>query len=107
MYTGCSIVPIFFRLFKTDISMASPLLVAFTYYQGSSDASLPAQGYKYFIQLHTSGSPSRVFLDPIATTITEGNNVISESDPCGCKLIVCVQSVSLCHCVTDTFKEWH
>jgi hypothetical protein len=56
--------------------MASPLLVAFTYYQGSSDVSLPAQGYKYFIQLHTSGSPSRVFLDPIATTITTGNNDI-------------------------------
>lgn len=67
---------IVFRLFKTDISMTSPLLVGFTYFQGS-DVSLQVQGYKYFIQLHTSGSPARIFLDPIAV-VTEGNNVISK-----------------------------
>ena len=54
--------------------MASPLLIAFTYYRGSPDVSLQAQGYKYFIQLHTSGSPARVFLDPIAV-VAEGNNM--------------------------------
>ena len=66
-----------FRLFKTDISLSSPLLVAFTYYHGSSDLSPQAQGYKYFIQLHTSGSPSRVFLDPIAA-IAEGKDSVHE-----------------------------
>ena len=68
-----------YRLFKTDISLASPLLVAFTFQHGSSDlspqAQAQAQGYKYFIQLHTSGSPSRVFLDPMAL-VAEGNDSV-------------------------------
>ena len=81
-----------FRLFKTDISMTSPLLVSFTYYQESSDVSPQAQGYKYFIQLHTSGSPSRVFLDPIAV-VAEGNDLMHKYNPCVWKLAVCAQSI--------------
>ena len=64
--------------------MASPFMVAFTYYQESSDVTPQAQGYKYFIQLHTSGSPSRVFLDPIAV-VAQGNDLIHVDIPeCFC-----------------------
>ena len=84
MYTRCIVIimdivysKLLFRLFKTDVSMASPLVVAFTYYHESSDVSPQAQGYKYFIQLHTSGSPSRVFLDPIAV-VAQGNDLMYE-----------------------------
>ena len=56
------------RLFKTNLRLSNPLLVAYTY---KADTAPPPQSYHYFIQLHTSGSPSRIFLDPLSVSTDE------------------------------------
>lgn len=55
------------RLFKTDFGLRGPVLVCYTF----RDDRLPA-GVKHSLQLHTTGSPSRVLLDPHTSQESEG-----------------------------------
>lgn len=55
------------RLFKTDFGLRGPVLVCYTF----RDDRLPA-GVKHGLQLHTTGSPSRVLLDPHTSQESEG-----------------------------------
>ena len=43
------------------LSLSRPLIVSYTY---KMDPATPTSGYRYFLQLHTTGSPTRIFLDP-------------------------------------------
>ncbi len=52
-------------LFKTKLNFSNPLIISYTY-KLTSDPSLVSHGCRYFLQLHTNGSPSRVFLDPFS-----------------------------------------
>lgn len=52
-----------YRLFKTKLSLSRPLVVSYTCKVGPDPVS---QGYRYFLQLHTNGSPTRIFLDPLS-----------------------------------------
>ena len=71
----CMCTLLFLRLFKTEIKISSPLLVAFTHYNIESSNQPPTpQVYKYFLQLHTTGSPSRVFLDLSSDTVLVENS---------------------------------
>jgi len=69
-----------FRLFKTKLSFSKPLVISYTF-KVTSDPSLTSYGCRYFLQLHTSGSPSRVFLDPFSTTEGQGEEVTSGGLP--------------------------
>ena len=53
------------RLFKTKLDLSRPLVVSYTRKVGPDPIS---QGYRYFLQLHTNGSPTRIFLDPFSST---------------------------------------
>ena len=64
----CVCVCMHYRLFKTKLSLSTPLVVSFTHKLGTKPIS---QGYHYFIQLHTTGSPTRIFLDPLSTNEEE------------------------------------
>ena len=47
------------RLFKTDFGLRGPLLVCYTF-KADSEPS----GVRHYLQLHTTGHPSQVLLDP-------------------------------------------
>lgn len=46
------------------LSLSQPLIVSYTY---KVDPTTPTSGYRYFLQLHTTGSPTRIFLDPFSS----------------------------------------
>ena len=55
-------------------------MVAYTYkIPGQNDLVPTLQGYRYFIQLHTSGSPSRIFLDPFSSVSEDKEAVLTKS----------------------------
>ena len=90
---------LFYRLFKTDLSLSRPLVVAYTYKTGPNPVS---QGYRYFLQLHTTGSPTRIFLDPFSSG-DEAKEVLLPA----CGLSRSCEVPSLPGCVLAPISERH
>lgn len=49
------------------MSLSKPLIVSYTHLLSSGGGTTSPRSYRYFLQLHTSGSPSRIFLDPFSS----------------------------------------
>lgn len=78
----------FCRLFMTNVELSRPLVVAYTYKIDNGDAASPNsspvhRGYRSFLQLHTSGSPSRIFLDPFSSVGKEAEEESAILRECG------------------------
>jgi hypothetical protein len=71
---------LYHRLFKTKLSLSRALVVSYTCKAGPNPL---AHGYRYFIQLHTNGSPTRIFLDPFSSTLAAEDSEEDMLSGCG------------------------